>query len=213
MCGLPASLARQLRDDLDLRRGIETGTFRGGGARLMAEIFPEAASIELSAELHAAAVAELADVRNLRLLQGDSRRWLPELLDPSTPTLYFLDGHWSSGDTAGEGDECPVLDELRAIAGGHPDDVVLVDDARFFTVAPEPPNRPEQWPGIVEVFDQLRAGRPDHHVTLVHDVVVAVPQRVRGRVDAFGRAPLEEPAGGQPSLGARIAARLRRPAA
>jgi hypothetical protein len=192
--GLSAKLVRELREDLDLERGIETGTFRGGGARLLGSLFPEVASIELSPALHEAAAAAVADMPHVRLLQGDSREWLPRLVDPSKPTLYFLDGHWSGGVTAGEESECPVMDELRAIAGGHPDDCIVIDDARHLAAPPPPPHDPSHWPDLVEVLDLVRAIRPDHHVTVLHDQIIGVPARARGPVDEFGRtAPQEQP--------------------
>src|SRR5437764_32289 len=81
--------------------------------------------------VHAAATEALRDVANVELVQGDSREVLAGLRDPGLATLYFLDGHWSGGETAGREAECPVLPELAAIAGGHPDDCVVVDDARL----------------------------------------------------------------------------------
>lgn len=209
MGALPRHLAEALRDQLGLERAIETGTFQGGGARLLGTMFADVSSIELSPELHEAAHETVADLPHVKLLQGDSREWLPRLVDPSVPTLYFLDGHWSGGPTAGEQGECPVLDELRAIGGGHPDDCVFVDDARLFAALPPPPHKPEDWPGLMEVFDVLRASRPGHHVTVLHDLIIAVPARARAPVDEFGRAPLEEPAAPEPpTLLGRLGARL-----
>ncbi|MEA2467123.1 MAG: hypothetical protein QOJ57_1249 [Thermoleophilaceae bacterium] len=209
MGALPQALAQQLRDELGLRRAIETGTFRGGGARLLGTMFPEVVSIELSEELATAAQQTLADVQHVRIVQGDSRQWLPRLADRNVPTLYFLDGHWSGGPTAGEQTECPVLGELEAIAGGHPDDCVFIDDARLFTASPPPPHDPEEWPDLVEVIDALRAGRPGHHVTVLHDLIIGVPARARRPVDEFGRAPLDAP---QPAPPPSLLGRLRRQA-
>lgn len=203
MGGLSASLAQELRDALGLRRAIETGTLHGGGARLIAEIFPEAVSIELSAELHARAAEALAEVSNVTLLQGDSRLVLPPLVDAGRPTLYFLDGHWSGGETAGQEDECPVLDELAALRGGHPDDCVIIDDARLFESAPPPPHDPGDWPSIERVLDAIRAVRPDHEVVVAHDQVVAVPPRARHLIELWMAGRLDAPA-------RRLRRRLRR---
>jgi hypothetical protein len=191
--GLSRQLAVGLRDRLGLRRGIETGTLHGGGARLMAEVFPTAVSIELSEELHAGAAEALRGVDNVRLLHGDSRAVLPTLREPAVPTLYFLDGHWSGGETAGREAECPVLDELAAIAGGHPDDCVVIDDARMFAAAPPPPHDPDAWPTLTEVLDALRRADADRHVTLLHDQVIAVPRRAKDLVDRWGAVPDDPP--------------------
>ena len=187
MGGLPLPLAVELRDRLALRRGIETGTYRGGGARLLAGTFCEVVTIELSSELHAEAVVALADLPNVQVRQGDSGLVLTEVAAADGPALYFLDGHWSGGSTAGEGAECPVLAELEALRGGHRDDCILVDDARLFAAPPPQPHDPAQWPSLVELFDVLRDIRPGHHVTMLADLVIAVPSRARDVVDRFGQ--------------------------
>src|SRR3954452_18364513 len=211
MGALPSDLAASLRDALGLRRGIETGTLHGGGARLMGELFDSAASIELSPELHAAASAELAGAPNVEILLGDSREVLPTLVDPEVPTLFFLDGHWSGGETAGEEFECPVLGEVAALTPGHRDDCVVIDDARLFTASPPPPHDPEKWPTIAELFDALRTAKPGHHVTVLQDVVVAVPASVKPIVDEWGRQPPPEPSDGpQPGLLWRLRCSLQR---
>lgn len=200
---LPQQLARDLRDRFGLLRAIETGTYKGGSARILASIFPEVVTIELDPTLHARAVDRLAGIPAIMAVQGSSRDRLAPLVDPVRPTLYWLDGHWSGGVTAGEEDECPVLDELAAIAGGHPDDCILIDDARLFVEPPPPPHKPEQWPSLDEIEAAIRTARPDHHVAVVHDIVVAVPQQAEDLADDFGR---ERPPSGD--LIRRIVARL-----
>lgn len=215
MGALPEQLAADLRDRLGLRRAIETGTYGGGGTRTLAGLFDAVVTIELSHELHERARANLADLGNVTLLEGDSGELLGPLAAERVPTLYWLDGHWSGGPTAGAESECPLLDEIAAIAAGHPDDCVLVDDARLFAAAPPPPHDPAQWPTLVEVVDALRAARPEHHVTLLHDLFVAVPAAAKDLVDEFGRQPQPsaEPPGAGPAragLRAAVARRLSR---
>jgi hypothetical protein len=212
--GVPEELAHELRDRLGLRRAIETGTYGGGGTRTLAGMFETVVTIELSHELHVRAREALADLANVTLLEGDSRELLAPLAEEPVPTLYWLDGHWSGGPTAGVEAECPLLDEIAAIGAGHRDDCLLIDDARLFAAAPPPPHDPAQWPTLVEVFDALRATRPDHHVTVLHDLVIAVPGSAKEAVDDFGRRPLATP---QPPpqtvaarLGAAVARRLNR---
>lgn len=78
-----------------------------------------------------------------------------------------------------------MLQELRTIGIGHPEDAFIIDDAQLFASAP-PPHRPEQWPELTEVFDLLRELHPEHVVTLLEDQVVAVPRRAKPAVDAYG---------------------------
>lgn len=179
MPSIAKPLARLLQREANLQRAVETGTYHGAGARRLAAIFPSVVTIELSPELHAAARERLQDLPHVRAIHGHSVDWLGALADPAVPTLWFLDGHWSGGSTAGQQDECPVLAEIALLGQGHPDDVIVVDDARLFVEAPPPPHDPAQWPSLDEVTDSLRAAKPSHHVALLDDQLVAVPARVR----------------------------------
>jgi hypothetical protein len=89
--------------------------------------------------------------------------------------VFWLDGHWSAGDTAGEGDECPLLEELATIGPQH---AILIDDARLFIEPPPPPHDPSQWPTL----EQVMAALAQREVTIREDVVVALPRRLRSRL-------------------------------
>lgn len=208
------TFAADLRDRLRLQRAVETGTFRGVTARALAGVFPRVVTIELSAALHARAVASLSDLPGVDALQGHSASRLREVSDKAFPSLYFLDGHWSGGMTEGAEDECPVLDELGAIGAGHADDCLIVDDARLFTSAPPPPHNAEQWPTLLNLLDAIRAVRPEHHVTVLDDQIIAVPMRARAAVDAHGLRVHDAAASGlrmrAAAAVAAIKARLRR---
>jgi hypothetical protein len=186
MSTIDLRLATELRDELSLKRAIETGTYRGQTARALAPVFASVLTIELSPSLHERAARALGDVPNVEAIQGDSREVLAGIARAEMPTLYFLDGHWSGGVTDGAGDECPLLGELAAIGAGHPQDCLVIDDARLFTSAPPPPHDPAQWPTITEVFDAIRSERPGHAVTLIGDQVLAVPQRAKPVIDRYG---------------------------
>jgi hypothetical protein len=176
---LPVPLVDALKRELGLEQAIETGTHTGGTAVLLAARFASVTSIELSAELHAAAQASLASVPNLTLLAGSSPVVRRALKRPSGGALFWLDAHWSGHDTAGIDDPCPAVEEIRAIGAGHADDCLLIDDARLFNSA--------DWPLLIDVMTTLKALRPEHHVTVVHDLIVAVPQRARPIIDDFAK--------------------------
>lgn len=178
--------ALDLRNALNLSRAVETGTFQGVTARTLADIFMDVVTIELSPQLQAAAAQTLSDLPNVRSVQGHSGVLLREVAHAATPTLYFLDGHWSGGETAGVEDECPVLDEIAAIGSGHPNDCLIIDDARLFTSSPPPPHRAEQWPSLLQVFDALRALHPTHLITVLGDQIIAVPQAAKAAMNAHG---------------------------
>jgi hypothetical protein len=171
--GLPPNLARDARRAVGARTLVETGTNVGNSAALAARMFERVVTIEKDPTLHATARARYGDLRNVEWMLGDSRDILPQL-DLSEPTVFWLDGHWSAGDTAGEGDECPLLEELATIGPRH---AILIDDARLFIEPPPPPHDPSQWPTLEQVMDALR----DREVAIRDDVVMALPRQRRSR--------------------------------
>jgi hypothetical protein len=212
MGAVPIAVAAELQRALSLTRAVETGTYLGEGARRLARIFPKVITIELSDEMCAQAQSALRAERSIEVLCGDSRSVLPELVDPAAATLFFLDGHWSAGNTACGDLECPVLAELEVLRGGNPNDCFVIDDARYFAAAPPPPHDASQWPRLVEVFDALRVGWPRHHVTLLDDQVIAVPAEGVPFVDAYGQSVASEhirSLENRQTLAARLLKRLR----
>ena len=188
---LPLELVAALQRRLGIRRAVETGTSKGSGTALLAGVFEHVTTIELSEREHQLAVRRFAGDDRVTLLHGDSRELLPRTVHADSPTLYWLDGHWMGIDVGAEGHpQCPLMDELEALRDGHPDDCILIDDARFFIASPPPPFDSGQWPTLVEVMDALREIRPQSHVTVCNDVVVAVPQPAKAIVDAFAHARL-----------------------
>ncbi len=202
----PAQLAEGLRDALGLERAIETGAYRGDGARALAAIFGSVTSIEIDARLATAARIATADLANAEIVCGDSASELVALIDPGRPTLYWLDGHWSGGATGGKEAECPVMVELSATAAGNERDCILIDDARLFLGPPPPPHDPAAWPTFMEVYDTLRKDRPGHYITVQHDIVIAVPAEAQPLVDAFA---LARPPAGRLAFPVRALRRLR----
>lgn len=117
---------------------VETGTYLGDMVAAMLGQFGRIYSIELSDEYFHKAEKRFAGCGNVTLIHGDSGIELGRLLDnldPQQRTLFWLDGHWSAGDTAKGDKETPIAEELlyvlpRVSRG----DVILIDDARLFGV-------------------------------------------------------------------------------
>lgn len=172
---VPESLARQLSTDLAIKRAVETGTYLGESTAVLAAIFERVETIELSPKLARRARRKFLLRRNVRVRCGDSG----SLLHPGDePTLYWLDAHWSGGNTAGEERECPILDELRATVPGTSADCYLIDDAHMFVNPPPPPHDASHWPTLAEIESVVAETRPGHSVSVVDDVVVVAPSHV-----------------------------------
>jgi lysophospholipase L1-like esterase len=121
---------------------IETGTFRGDMIAALQGDFARLHSIELSPELHRAAVERFARQPHIRIHQGDSAAVLPRLLkEIQEPVVFWLDGHSSGGVTAKGEINTPILAELQTILD-HPvrRHVIIIDDAREFGVGKHYPS-------------------------------------------------------------------------
>lgn len=183
MGSFPKQLAADLRDRLGLTRAVETGTYTGGTAKMLAGMFKDVITIERSDEYYNRAREVLEKEPNVRQIHGHSGEQLAAAAPGGGPTLYWLDAHWSGGDTAGSDDPVPLMRELAAIGAGDPRDCILIDDARDFASSPDP-----RWPSLVEIIDELRRHRGRDHVTVIHDLIICVPQEAKDVVDEFGRA-------------------------
>jgi len=115
---------------------VETGTYRGDMVAAVKHGFEKVYSIELGADLHRLAQERFAADSHVTILQGDSGEVLSGLLPRiDRPALFWLDGHYSEGDTARSALITPIRRELDQILA-HPlarRHVILIDDARLFT--------------------------------------------------------------------------------
>lgn len=177
-CGIPAEIALELARLGNATAFVETGTYLGGTTRWAAQHFASVYTIERAEVLYAQQSGELSKLAGVRPLLGDSRTVLPRVVAGlgGQKAMFWLDGHWSGGHTAGADAECPILDELSALAN-RDGDIILIDDARLFLCAPPKPHRPSEWPTICDIVDALRAFRSRPCVQIVDDVIFAVPDR------------------------------------
>lgn len=178
--GAPKELMLLLARTFELDDFIETGTFEGKTTIWAAEHFERVATVENARTIYERTSARLAHLSNVRFLFGHSKDVLGDVVSSlQGPSLFWLDGHWSGGDTYGEGDECPVLDEIRLADQSPHEHFLLIDDARLFVAPPPHPHRAEHWPSIDELCAVLKAKHEDAYVVVVDDTVVRVPARAR----------------------------------
>src|SRR5713226_4543596 len=178
--GPPSELILKLAKRYDVRDFIETGTYHGKAAMWAASFFDRVITVEYSKEIYETNVATYGETRNVDFVFGDSRSSLREIVPQlSRSAIFWLDSHWSGGETYGKGDECPLLEELFVIGQSPLPHFILIDDARLFTSPPPLPNSIDQWPSITEVLDALRAGGKEGYTVVIQDVIVTVPEFAR----------------------------------
>ena len=167
---------------------IETGTGFGNTLAYAATVFEKCISIEQNTKLYLAAEERFRDVPNVHLHNGMSPRILPVVIEPDTPTTFWLDAHYhGNGNTlAMEGGQCPLLEELRAImrVNWQTKPIILIDDGFMFDDSMPHPGftlpfwfsndsgydiyKRSDWPRIAEI-DELLVG---YHRTVVMDTVL-----------------------------------------
>jgi hypothetical protein len=189
---IPVDLVKALAHTCGIEAAVETGTFYGGGSRALRHIFPRVWSIEASEEMYRKTKRKFGRIPGLTFLLGSSPDVLASLADElDEPAVFWLDAHAATTDYGIPDSlhQCPLLEELDVIRKfpGAAASCLLIDDARaFFGPMGGLPitYRPEEWPSFVEIVDKLRQDG-NRYVTMLDDVIIAVPSHVRPVVDQW----------------------------
>jgi len=120
---------------------IETGTYTGETTWFLSTIGSVVISLEPAKPLAMAAVRKFSSFKNVRIIEGTSEENLDLVLlslekNQKADISFWLDGHYSGGDTFLAEEECPVLKELEIIER-HITEFqkisILIDDVRVFS--------------------------------------------------------------------------------
>ncbi len=144
---------------------VETGTFRGDMILAMLDDFCTLYSIELHPKLHSRARSLFTHRPKVRLLHGDSGEKISEVLtELEEPAVFWLDGHFSAGNTAKGKLNTPIIAELdKVLSHKISNHVVLIDDARLF-------NGQDDYPTLDAIRMQLET-RGRFNLTVEDDVI------------------------------------------
>jgi hypothetical protein len=155
--GIPEKDVEFIKSNMELTIFVEGGTYLGGTARKMCEIFSSVITIEKSEKMYEQARNNLQELSNVCSLFGDTREHLINILKENDDILFWLDAHWSGGNTYGKHDECPLLKELEIIfeVTKYKNIAILIDDARLFLAPPPLPHKITQWPTISDLNRML----------------------------------------------------------
>lgn len=113
---------------------VETGSYLGDGIQLaITSGFKTIYSIEISEKYHKICTNRFRSNRNINLIKGDSLFELEKLIDSiNEPFTYWLDGHYSQGDTGCGKLEFPIMIELETILKRKIDgEIIYIDDMRI----------------------------------------------------------------------------------
>ena len=148
---------------------VETGTFRGDMIEAQKGRFQKIYSIELDAEWFEKAQKRFRRNKDVTILQGDSGKVLPIIIQQlNEPAIFWLDGHYSGDNTALGDKQCPIYEELEAVFKGKKlDHVILIDDARCFTGEYD-------YPTIEELTGFIKERDDSYRVEVKHDIIHCV---------------------------------------
>jgi len=126
---------------------VETGTNYGNTILGLYQYFKDLYTVEIKKEIYDAAVKRIKNfgIQNIHFYLGDSAVILVNILKIiNEPAIFFLDGHYSHGDTGRGNSDTPLLDELKIINNNHnKNSVIIIDDYNMFGT-----NRNEDWTDI-----------------------------------------------------------------
>ena len=150
-----------------IRTFIETGTYYGDMVDACKGSFCRMFSVELDKDLCGRAKARFSGFDHISIVHGDSAQVLGQILATvEEPCLFWLDAHYSAGNTARGDLNTPVKHELEHIFGSSCAErhVILIDDARCFTGQ-------DDYPTVEELRDFVLGTHPTWVFKVENDII------------------------------------------
>lgn len=170
-CGPPPHAIKQqvlkhYASQYGLRILVESGTYHGDMIDALKGSFETIYSIELNTTLFNKARWRFRAEPHIKLINGDSSKELPAVLQQlEGPALFWLDGHYSAGVTSHGDLSTPIFDEVRHVLTARESrHVMVIDDARCF-------GSETDYPTISELTEFIRGLRPDLQVEVEYDSI------------------------------------------
>ena len=117
---------------------VETGSYTGNMIDVALELgFSEVRSVEISEKYYNHCKERFSDEvtsGKVKLYHGDSADLLEKMIRKTKKRIVFwLDAHCSKGDTGGNDNKNPLIDELQTInkVSSRDDHVIMIDDLHY----------------------------------------------------------------------------------
>ncbi len=152
MPSLSKDFLEKLQDDYKkYTTFIESGTFLGGTIFSLEPHFEKLHTIEFSEKYYQNTKNQYHG-NKINFILGDSSIIFQSLLPTiDERAIFFLDGHWSSGDTGKSEKDCPLIEEVTHIHNLFKNEaIIIIDDYRLFGLSKET--------GLNEDWSQISKG-------------------------------------------------------
>jgi hypothetical protein len=128
---------------------IETGTLNGDTTFALEPYFEKLYTVEFS-EKYYNNTKNKYQGKKINFILGDSSVVFETLLPNITDKcIFFLDGHWSSGDTGKSNKDCPLVEEITHINKLFQNEaIIIIDDYRLFGLDRSSGKLNEDWSKI-----------------------------------------------------------------
>ncbi|MGD9638884.1 MAG: hypothetical protein AB7U85_07475 [Alphaproteobacteria bacterium] len=144
---------------------VETGTYFGDMVFAVKDTFKQIYTVELSKDLYDLAVERFKKDTHINLLNGDSGEVLKDLVKKiEEPAIFWLDGHYSGGETAKGNVDTPIVEELKHIFSSELKHTILIDDARCF-------GKNDGYPTIEELEKIVLESRQGAKIKVESDII------------------------------------------
>ncbi|MCB9034057.1 MAG: hypothetical protein H6553_09485 [Chitinophagales bacterium] len=146
---------------------IETGTYLGDMIYAQKDNFKKIYSIELSDMFYKNATNFFKDYKHVKLYQGDSGEEMEKIVNElDEPAIFWLDGHYSGGNTAKGDLNCPIIKELSAIYKSRfKNHIILIDDARLFVGE-------NDYPSLDEIKESILMYNDNYSISVENDIII-----------------------------------------
>jgi hypothetical protein len=127
---------------------IETGTLNGDTTFALEPYFNKLYTIEYS-EIYYNNTKNRYNGNKINFILGDSAIVFESLLPNITDKcIFFLDGHYSGGDTGKSHKDCPLDEEIKHINNLFTNEAIIIDDFRLFGLDSSSGKLQEDWSKI-----------------------------------------------------------------
>lgn len=147
---------------------VETGTYLGEMIEYQERNFEKIFSIEIADLFYNFSTKRLKKKKKISIVKGNSGTELGMLLKQFSVDdriLFWLDGHYSGGNTGKGEKNCPIYEELNCIFKGRDGkDIILIDDARCF-------NGTEDYPDLIELERFIKDRYSEAKINVKEDII------------------------------------------